>query len=121
MARAISTEIALICLFTSIFPALLAVWRGQAEGQSALADGELHAARVWVCIQLTALAGVLRGIGSKAVFQVGIVGTDMDKSIFFIKGNLRDFLHFCQSCFHNWPFCASCAKQAQFSGIFSGS
>ena len=121
MTSSISTEIVLICLSAGFFPALLAVRRSQAEGKAPLADGELHAAGVWVCIQLTALAGVLRGIGGKAVFQVGIVGTDMDKSIFFIKHDFRDFLRFCQSCFHFLPFCVSRTKQAQFSGIFSGS
>ena len=40
-------------------------------------------------------AGVLRGIGGKAVFKVGIVGTDMDKGFFLVKGDLRDFLRFC--------------------------
>ena len=76
---------------------------------------------VGVCVQLAALCGVLRGIGGKAVSKVSIVGADMDKGFFFVKGNLRDFLRFCQSCSHKWPFCASCAKQARFWGIFSGS
>ena len=111
MTRAISTEIALICLSAGLFPAFLAVWRGQAEGQAPLADGKFHAARVWVCIQLTALAGVLRGIGGKALFQVGIVGSDMDEGTFLIESDFRDFLRFCQSCFHFLPFCASRAKQ----------
>jgi len=96
----ISMEIALICLFTGIFSALLAVWRGQAEGQAPLADGKFHTARVWVCIQLTALAGMLRGIGGKALFQVGVVGAEMDKGIFLIKHDFRDFLRFGQSCSH---------------------
>ena len=77
-----------------LFP-FLTVRRGQAEGQAPLADGELHTARVGVCVQLAALCGVLRGIGGKAVFKVGIVGTDMDKGFFLVKGDLRDFLRFC--------------------------
>ncbi len=45
-----------------LFP-FLTVRRGQAEGQAPLADAELHAACGGVCVQLTALCGVLRGIG----------------------------------------------------------
>ena len=63
----------------------------------------------------------LRGIGGKAVLEVSIVGADMDKGFFLVKGDFRDFLRFCQSCSHKWPFCASCATQARFWGIFSGS
>ena len=103
-----------------LFP-FLTVRRGQAEGQAPLADGELHTARVGVCVQLAARCGVLRGVGGKAVSKVSIVGADMDKGFFFVKGDFRDFLRFCQSCSHKWPFCASCAKQARFWGIFSGS
>lgn len=103
-----------------LFP-FLTVRRGQAEGQAPLADGELHVACVGVCVQLTALCGVLHGVGGKAVLEVSIVGADMDKGFFFVKGDFRDFLRFCQSCSHKWPFCVSCAKQARFWGIFSGS
>ena len=61
-----------------LFP-FLTVRRGQAEGQAPLADGELHVACVGVCVQLTALCGVLRGVGGKAVLEVSIVGADMDE------------------------------------------
>jgi len=47
------------------FPAFLAVWGGQTERETPLADFKLHAARVRVCVGLAALVGVLSGIGGK--------------------------------------------------------
>ena len=45
--------------------AFLAVWGGQPKGEAPLADFKLHAARVRVCVGLTALVGVLSGVGGK--------------------------------------------------------
>ena len=45
--------------------AFLAVWGGQTERETSLADFKLHAARVRVCVGLAALVGVLSGIGGK--------------------------------------------------------
>ena len=60
------------------FPSFLAVWGGQTERETPLADFKLHAARFGVCVGLAALVGVLSGVGSKPVLQVGVVGADMD-------------------------------------------
>ena len=45
--------------------AFLAVWGGQTEGETPLADFKLHAARFGVCVGLAALAGVNCGVGGK--------------------------------------------------------
>jgi hypothetical protein len=47
------------------FPAFLAVWGGQTERETPLADFKLHAARFGVCVGLAALVWVLSGVGSK--------------------------------------------------------
>ena len=49
------------------FPPFLAVWGGQTERETPLADHKLHAARFGVCVGLAALVGVLSGVGSKPV------------------------------------------------------
>ena len=46
-------------------PAFLAVWGGQTERETPLADFKLHAARFGVCVGLAALAGVNCGVGGK--------------------------------------------------------
>ena len=55
------------------FPPFLAVWGGQTERETPLADFKLHAARVRVCVGLAALAGVRCGIGGQPVLEVGVV------------------------------------------------
>ena len=45
--------------------AFLAVWGGQAKGETPLADFKLHAARVRVCVGLAALVRVLSGVDGK--------------------------------------------------------
>ena len=57
--------------------AFLAVWGGQPKGEAPLADFKLHAARVRVCVGLTALAGVLSGVGGQPVLEVGVVCADI--------------------------------------------
>ena len=68
----------LFCRFTCCSPAFLAVWSGQTERETPLADFKLYAARFRVCVGLAALAGVSCGIGGQPVLEVGVVGTDMD-------------------------------------------
>ena len=58
--------------------AFLAVWGGQTERETPLADFKLHAARFRVCVGLAALAGVSCGIGGQPVLEVGVVCADMD-------------------------------------------
>ena len=69
----------------------LAVWGGQTERETPLADFKLHAARVRVCVGLAALAGVSCGVGGQPVLEVGVVGADMGKAIRYvqIKRNLK--------------------------------
>ena len=64
--------------FACRLAAFLAVWGGQTEGETPLANHKLHAARVRVCVGLAALVGVLSGVGGKPFLQVGVVGADMD-------------------------------------------
>ena len=65
-------------------PAFLAVWGGQTERETPLADFKLHAARVRVCVGLAALVRVLSGVGGQPVLEDGVVGADMDKGAFFV-------------------------------------
>ena len=57
--------------------AFLAVWGGQTERKTPLADFKLHAARVRVCVGLAALVGVLSGVGGQPVLEVGVVCADI--------------------------------------------
>ena len=74
----------LLCRFACGFPAFLAVWGGQTERETPLADFKLHATRFGVCVGLAALAGVCCGIGGQPVLEVGVVGADMDLSLIHI-------------------------------------
>ena len=51
--------------FAGGVPPFLAIWGGQAERETPLADFKLHAARFGVCVGLAALVGVLSGVGGK--------------------------------------------------------
>ncbi len=73
-----SMNAALFRCFTGCSPAFLAVWGGQTERETPLADFKLHAARFGVCVGLAALAGVRCGVGGQPVLEVGVVGADMD-------------------------------------------
>ena len=71
--------------------AFFAVWGGQTERETPLADFKLHAARVRVCVGLAALVRVSYGVGGQPVLEVGVVGADMGKAIRYvqIKRNLK--------------------------------
>ena len=73
------------------FPPFLAVWGGQTERETPLADFKLHAVRVRVCVGLAALVRVSYGVGGQPVLEVGVVGADMGKAIRYvqIKRNLK--------------------------------
>ena len=60
--------------------AFLVVWGGQAERETPLADFKLHTARFGVRVDLAALVGVLSGVGDKTLFQICVVGADMDRA-----------------------------------------
>ena len=60
-----SMNAALFRRFTCCSPAFLAVWGGQTERESPLADFKLHAARIRVCVGLAARVRVLSGVGGK--------------------------------------------------------
>ena len=52
-------------ILTRLFPAFLAVWGGQTERETLLADFKLHAARFGVCVGLAApliLAGYMYAV-----------------------------------------------------------
>ena len=86
-------DVGLYTSFQSIFlgklacclTALIRIRCGQPKGEPSLADFKLHAALVWVCVGLTALAGVGCGIGGQPVLEVGVVCADIDQRIFFVK------------------------------------
>jgi hypothetical protein len=50
------------------------------------------------------LSGVLSGIGSKTLFQIGVVGTDMDKRVFLVKPNIGGLFLFGKPCSHASSF-----------------
>ena len=56
---------ALFRRFTCRPAAFCAVWGGQTERETPLADFKFHAARVRVCVGLAALVRVLSGVGGK--------------------------------------------------------
>ena len=60
--------------------AFLVVWGGQTERETPLADFKLHTARFGVRVGLAALVGVLSGVGDKTLFQICVVGADMDRA-----------------------------------------
>ena len=60
-----SMNAALFRRFACRLAPFLAVWGGQTEGETPLADFKLHAARFGVCVGLAALVGVLSGVGGK--------------------------------------------------------
>ena len=60
-----SMNAALFRRFDGGSPAFLAVWGGQTERETPLADFKLHAARFGVCVGLAALVGGLSGVGGK--------------------------------------------------------
>ena len=101
--------------------AFCAVWDGQTERETPLADHKLHAARVRVCVGLAALAGVSCGIGGQPVLEVGVVGADMDKGVFLVKPNISGLFLLRKPCSHKLSFLPSVAQEWHFSAVFSGS
>lgn len=71
-----------------------AILRSQTEREAALADFELHATRVQICVGLEALAGLICGISGLPVLEVGVVAADMNQQFFLIETDFRDFLAF---------------------------
>ena len=85
-----SMNAALFRRFACRLAAFLAVWGGQTERETPLADFKLHAARVRVCVGLAALAGVRCGVGGQPVLEVGVVCADIDQRVFLVKPNIGD-------------------------------
>jgi len=64
--------------------AFLAVWGGQTERETPLADFKLHAARFGVCVGLAALVGVLSGVdGKPLLFRVFFPALDLGEMRIF--------------------------------------
>jgi hypothetical protein len=58
--------------------AFLAVWGGQTERETPLADFKLHAARFGVCVRQLAGGRIFAAVLGQPVLEVGVVGADMD-------------------------------------------
>ena len=99
---------ALFRRFTCRPAAFLAVWGGQTERETPLADHKLHAARVRVCVGLTALAGVSCGIGSQPVLEVGVVCADEDGGFFLVKVDFGGLFLLRKPCSHYLFLVADC-------------
>ena len=65
--------------------AFLAVWGGQTERETPLADFKLHAARVRVIARQLADGRVFAAVCGQPVFEVGVVGADEDGGSFSSK------------------------------------
>lgn len=101
--------------------ALIRIRCGQPKGEPSLADFKLHAALVWVCVGLTALAGVGCGIGGQPVIDVGVVGLHLDHAAMLVKIDYGCLLLLGQPCSHASSFLPSVAQEWHFSAVFSGS
>ena len=77
---------------------MLIVWGGQTERETPLCNIKLHAACFVVCVGLVALVGVLLGISGKPLFEVGVVGADMDKGVFLVKPYISGLFLFGKPC-----------------------
>ena len=99
--------------------AFLAVWGGQTERETPLADFKLHAARVRVCVGLAALAGVSCGVGGQPVLEGGVVGADMDQRLFLVKPNVGSLFLLRKPCSHKLSFLRPCYAIGAFFGCFS--
>ena len=89
-----------LCRFAGGVPPFLAVWGGQTERETPLADFKLHAARFGVCVDLAALVRVSYGVGGQPVLEVGVVGTDMDNRVFLVKPNIGGLFLLRKPCSH---------------------
>ena len=77
-----------LCRFACSSPAFLAVWGGQTERETPLADFKLHAACFGVCVGLLADCRITAAVCKQTLFQGGVVGTDMDNRVFLVKQNI---------------------------------
>ena len=101
------------------FPSFLAVWGGQTERETPLCNIKLHAACFVVCVGLAALVGVLLGISGKPLFEVGVVGADMDKGVFLVKPYIGGLFLLRKPCSHKLSFLRPCYAIGAFFGCFS--
>ena len=100
------------------FPSFLAVWGGQTERETSLCNIKLHAACFGVCVGLAALVWVLLGISGKPLFEVGVVGADMDKEVFLVKPYISGLFLFGKPCSHANSFLRPCYRVGAFFGCF---
>ena len=68
----------LLCRFAGSSPAFFAVWGGQTERETPLADFKLHAARFLVLVGQLADRRVAAAVCGQPVLEVGVVCADMD-------------------------------------------
>ena len=108
-----------LCRFAGGVPPFFAVWGGQTERETPLADFKLHAARVRVCVGLAALVRVSYGVGGQPVLEVGVVGADMDKGVFLVKPNIGGLFLLRKPCSHKLSFLRPCYAIGAFFGCFS--
>ena len=114
-----SMNAALFRRFAGGVPPFLTVWGGQTERETPLCNLKLHAARVRVCVGLAALVRVLSGISGKPPFEVGVVGSDMDKGVFLVKPNIGGLFLLRKPCSHKLSFLRPCYAIGAFFGCFS--
>ena len=101
------------------FPSFLAVWGGQTERETPFLNIKLHAARFRVCVRLLAIRRITAAVCKQTLFQVSVVGADMDKWVFLVKSNIGGLFLLRKPCSHKLSFLCPCYAVGAFFGCFS--
>ena len=92
----------LLCQLTGGSPAFLGVGGGQLDTEPLFLNFKGKAALL-VIVGLLAEIGVLAGVFSQPIFEVGVVSHDLGNIAFFVKKDGRRFLLLGKTCFHKIP------------------
>lgn len=117
----LAVDTVLLGVLACFSSAFLAVRSSQPERESTFFYFKFFVADFGVIVRQLADGGVLAAVFCQPVFQICVVGADMDCRFFFVKPNIRGLFLFCQSCFHRNSFFALFGQEGHFSGIFLGS
>ena len=114
-----SVNAALFRCFACRLAPFLAVWGGQTERETPLADFKLHAARFLVCVCLLADRRITAAVCKQTLFQGGVVGANMDKGVFLVKSYIGGLFLLRKPCSHKLSFLRPCYAIGAFFGCFS--
>ena len=111
---------ALFRRFAGGSPAFCAVWRGQTERETPFLNLKGQPALL-IIVGLAAALRVLCRKCCQPLFEIGVVGVDMDKGVFLVKPNISGLFLLRKPCSHKLSFLPSVAQEWHFSAVFSGS